>query len=75
VVIDGQPAPARPGFHIFIDGNPPRIECYIRARRCQRCGESCNLWMTDDWRWRQLAPRWRARILCVACYRALTARR
>lgn len=74
VFIDGQAQKPMPGFHRFIDGNPPRLECVIRARRCHRCARCTNIWMTDDWRWKTLARRWWRKILCVECFRALTCR-
>jgi hypothetical protein len=71
VTIAGRKTRGLPGIHRFIRGNPPRIECLIRARRCQRCGICNNIWMTDDWRWRLLSQRWWRKILCVSCYRDL----
>lgn len=71
VMVDGHCWEGYPGVHRFIDGNPPRLECLTRARRCERCMACSNIWITDDWRWRLLPRRWRQKILCVACYRAV----
>ncbi len=71
VTIDGKKQGAQPGFHVFVRGNPPRLVCYVRGMRCERCRGPSLIWMTDDWRWRRLPRRyWKSRF-CVSCFREL----
>jgi len=74
VTIDGKKSGPQSGFHVFVRGNPPRLVCYIRGMRCERCRAPFLIWMTDDWRWRRLPRRyWKSRF-CVPCFRTLAPR-